>query len=209
MSSPLVWIFLPAFCAVLLFVVRRWQRAVAVAGAVITLALAWLGWFLPIGERLRLSFISIELNDTLTVLGRRFVLEANDKPVIMLLYLAAAFWFAGSLIARVDQQFIPLGLGIAALLIAAIAVEPFLYAALLIEMAVLLCVPLLTSFGRAPGRGIVRFLTFQTLGMPFLLFSGWAIAGVEATPGDPGLIFRASVLLGLGFAFLLVPDDLG
>jgi NADH:ubiquinone oxidoreductase subunit 2 (subunit N) len=39
--------------------------------------------------------------------------------------------------------------------------------------------------------------------MPFILFSGWLLAGIEANPGDVGLIKEAAVLIGLGFSFLL------
>jgi formate hydrogenlyase subunit 3/multisubunit Na+/H+ antiporter MnhD subunit len=39
--------------------------------------------------------------------------------------------------------------------------------------------------------------------MPFILLSGWLLAGVEASPSDIALTTQASILLGMGFAFLL------
>jgi NADH-quinone oxidoreductase subunit N len=88
-------------------------------------------------------------------------------------------------------------------LIAALAVDPFLYAALLIEMAVLISVPMLLPYGEQNRQGVLRYLIFQTLGMLFILFTGWMLAGIETGPADANLMIRSMVMLGLGFAFLL------
>lgn len=206
MSAPVIWILFPAAAAVTLFILRRYRGGVAAAGLAITLFLAWLAAAAPIGRAISLDiwagFPTWEIGSTLTVLGRRFILDDASRPILSLIYLAVAFWFGGAVIARSDRLFIPLGLGMAALLTASLAVEPFLYAALLIEMAALVCVPLLAPPGQLVGRGVLRFLTLQTLGMPFLLFSGWLLTGVEADPASSDLVLRAVLLIGLGFAFI-------
>ena len=92
---------------------------------------------------------------------------------------------------------------ITALMVASIAVEPFLYAALFIQMAILLAIPLMTSMHTPPSKGITRFLVYQTLAMPFILVAGWLLGGVEASPGDLALVTESASMLGLGFAFLL------
>jgi formate hydrogenlyase subunit 3/multisubunit Na+/H+ antiporter MnhD subunit len=70
-------------------------------------------------------------------------------------------------------------------------------------MAILIAVPMLTTIYAPPGRGIVRFLVYQTLAMPFILMAGWLLAGVEASPGDLALTTQSAAMLGMGFAFLL------
>ena len=203
MSAPLILIVFPGVVATGFFFLQRWEKAVAISGTIFALLLSWFAWMAPIGETLQMGPWSLEIAETLTVLGRRFVLEASDRPMLVLVYLGVAFWFGGSIVAHTGRLFVPLGLGITSLLTAALAVEPFLYAALLIEMAALVCVPILSSPGKSVGRGVVRFLTYQTLGMPFILFTGWILAGLEATPGDSNQVLHAGFLMSMGFAFLL------
>ncbi len=131
------------------------------------------------------------------------ILGNTARPFLVMIYLGLVLWFIGASTIPISRLFIPLSLAIAALLTAAISVEPFLYAALFIELAVLLCVPILSPPGKPVSSGVLRFLTFQTFGMFLLLFASWMIYNVELNANNPVLAIRAGVLLSLGFAMTL------
>lgn len=203
MSAPIIWILVPAIVAIGLFALNRFRRFSLDLGIIILLTLAGLAYILPIGETLTLGPISLRISDTFTLLGRRFILPSTDRYLLVLIYLISAFWFIGALTAHVNNLFAPLALGMVALLVAALAVEPFLYAALLIEIAVLVSIPMLAPPGEPVHQGVLRYLIFQTLAMPFILFTGWMLSGLEAGNTDVAITLRVVALLGLGFAFFL------
>ncbi|MGW8249015.1 MAG: hypothetical protein ACWGO1_00105 [Anaerolineales bacterium] len=203
MSSPILWIVLPGAVSVLLLVIQRQRLVVYITGTVLALLLAGLAGFLPIGESVSIGTFSIPFADTLTVLGRRFVLDSNDRSTLLLIYLGLAFWLIGSWVAHASRIFVPLSLAVAGLLTAALAVEPFLYAAIILQIAVLVSIPLLSAPGKPTSRGAVRYLTYQTMGFPFILFTGWLIAGTDASVANREPLTLAYILLGLGFWLLL------
>lgn len=203
MNAPLLWIGLPLILAPFFWLPRR-AHITAALGGIFTLGLALLAWFLPVDTAFRVTeTLSFKLAASFDILGRQIIISQADQPLIALIYAIVTLWFFGASIAGIARRLVPIGMGISALFIASLSVQPFLYAALLIQTAVLIAVPLLSPPEQKPGRGILRFLSYQTLAMPFILFSGWLLAGVESSPGDIALLTQAATLLALGFAFLL------
>ncbi len=202
MSAPALWIVVPFLVAAAAFLIPN-ERAKAVLGGVTALLLSAIAMFIPIDSALLIGPLSLKISASVQILGRTLVLNPTDGAMLTIIYGMAALWFFGSEAAGVAKRLVPLGLSIIGFLVASIAVEPFLYAAIFIEIAALLSIPLLSPPGQVPGRGVVRFLIYQTLALPFILFAGWMLAGVESSPGDLALTLQAAAMLGMGFAFLL------
>jgi NADH-quinone oxidoreductase subunit N len=202
MNAPIIWILTPFIAGflILFFLDRRLSPLV---GGGISMALALIALIFPIDTALLLGSVSIKISSSIQFFGRSFVINTADGPLIVIIYGLAALWFFGTEASGTANRFVALGLMIVALLTASIAVEPFLFAALLLNMAAMLVIPLLVPVYQKPGRGVIRFLIYQTMAMPFILFSGWMLAGVEASPGAIGPTIQAGTILGLGFAFLL------
>lgn len=202
MSAPLLWIGLPLIVAALTLLIQD-EKYISLVGGVTALVLCGIALFVPIDTALLIGPISLKISASFQVLGRSLSLSPAAGSLLAILYGLASLWLFGTLAAGVARRLVPFGLATIALLVASIAVNPFLFAGILIEVAVLLVVPLLSPPGQVPGRGVVRFLIYQTLALPFILFAGWMLAGVEASPGDLALTIQSATMLGLGFAFLL------
>ena len=181
----------------------RNQKAITFISCTFTFLLTLAAWVVPIDSAMTIGNWTLKLSSTFLILGRRLFISPADLSILALIYGSALFWFAVAPAISTTRNLASIGLAVTALLVAALAVEPSLYAALLIEMAVLLSIPLLSLPKQKPGRGLIRFLIFQTLAMPFILFSGWLLAGIEANPGDVSIVQQAAVLIGMGFTFLL------
>lgn len=203
MSSPILWIFLPAVISLVLVLLARWHSVVKLAAALTALILALLAFWLPVGVRTSLGPLSFQLTDVFFLFGRRLLLEDPTRPLLVLIYAGLAFWIFGSLALDISRWFAPMALAIGALLTAVIAVRPFLYAALFIELCVLLSVPVLAGFSSSANRGVLRFLTLLSLGMPLILFSGWILSSFEGSTLPAEMVVQAGSLIGIGFAILL------
>jgi NADH-quinone oxidoreductase subunit N len=201
MNAPFVWILLPFLVALGLFALRKRRLISVIIGTGFCLFLAALALVTPIGQVIKPGPIQFSLPGEFSILGRVLILTQLDMPIIAFMFTIGALWFFLSYENRRNSFFISIGLSIIALLIAALAVKPFIYGALLIEVAILACLLLLADQRKSVGNGAVRFLVFQTLGMPFLLLAGWFLASGEITPINETQLTLSVVLLGLGFAF--------
>ncbi|HEY4718676.1 MAG TPA: proton-conducting transporter membrane subunit [Anaerolineales bacterium] len=202
MSSALLWIGLPVLLGVALLLYRRQDALPLFVAASVSLLLSWAAWQIPIDVVLQFGPVSLEITPSFLLFGRSFTLSDAQAPLLAFIYLVEAIWILGTKLAKPGPLFIPINLICIGLLVAALAVEPFLYAALLIALAAMLQIPLLAPAG-TQGPGVLRFLKFQIFAVPFILFTGWILSGVEASPGNLDLVARAGLLLALGFAFLL------
>jgi len=207
LNALVIWIIFPGLAGILLYSLRRWEKAVHVAGLLLALILAGLAWQLPIGKplplRLWATMPAISISASMPIFGATFTLHNSLRPALVMIYLTVGFWFGGAYSARAGRLFTPLGLGIAALLSAALSVTPSTYAVLLIELAALLCVPLFSPPGKPVTRGVRRFLTFQTLGMVLVLLADYLLAAASLQDSRPADQRAAILAVGLGFALIL------
>lgn len=201
MSAPILWIAIPFLVGILilLFVPNKYsaQTAGTLSGILATIAI-----LIPIDQAMLIGTWSIKISSSIQFFGRSFELNTADGILLVIIYGIASFWFFGTQESQNANRFVSIGLMIVALLIASIAVEPFLYAALLLEIAAMLVVPLLVPPYQKAGKGVARFIIYQTMAMPFILFSGWLLVGIESGSGDLGPTSSSGVMLTLGFAFL-------
>jgi NADH-quinone oxidoreductase subunit N len=150
---------------------------------------------------LEIGSTSIQISSSITILGRNFSFGNGDLVIVSLLFMILFFYTSMAFMIDVPVKFVPTAFFLVSLFLAALSVQPFLYAALLLEICVILAVTLFTDWGSQPTRGVMRFVIYQTLAMPFILTSGWVLSAVEANPTETKLIIQALILLGLGFSF--------
>ena len=199
MSAPFIWIIVPFFISVALLFLRKNYQIAALAQTVICILLVLILLVVHFGET---QTLSINLNGTFNLLGRTLEFKNSDKFVIGIFYAILAAWSAALLIQNKHSKIIPLGLSLTSLLLAAIAVEPFLYSALLIEVTVIIGSMIVVDLQTGKSKGIIRALIFFTLGMPFILLAGWYLAGGETSPVNDTQLVQATVLLGFALSCL-------
>jgi formate hydrogenlyase subunit 3/multisubunit Na+/H+ antiporter MnhD subunit len=203
MSTPLIFIVFPILAAILVFVFEKKEKTVLISTICLCLFLGTFALLQDFGSVLKLGPLSLEIKTGEALFGRSFLLTNQDKFFLTIVYFLSALWFGAAKLTGVRLRFIAYGMVIIAILTAALAVEPFLYSAILVEIAVLFSIPMMSSPGKPAGKGIIRFLIFQSLAMPLILFGGWLLGGIQASPSDTGRLLQAALFLGIGFAFWL------
>ena len=201
MSTPVLYIAVPVVLALLLFFLRKKPNVSLIISMVLYFTLILLAFFQDFGEVFSIGPISFELRSSLNILGREFTLSNSDRFFLIVICLTSLLWLGGLRQAGLNAQIIPYQMLIASSLTTALAVEPFVYSAIFVEIAVICSIPILIHSGKPISKGALRFLIFQSLAMPLILLGGWLVAGSQASPSDVRQISIAGFLLGTGFAF--------
>jgi len=200
--AALIWIAGPIVIGMINLVFFKGQIRNYIA-AIASLLFFLLAVFLPPSTALEFLGVSIFIEPTFTVLGRSFQLTASEQIHLLNAFGIAVFWFLGSIgLAKLDSMS-SIGLMIIGILIAAISIQPFLYAGVFIELAILLAIPLLLSQDDIPPAKILPFLINQSLAFPFILLAGFLLSGINTPQTDLKIISQGLLMLSIGFAFLL------
>ncbi len=168
LSTPVLFVIFPLIVAAVAIVFSNRTIFVTILTGLTALALALLATFFPEAMMIEIGPLTVAFEESLEVLGRSITLTINIMPVISLSFAAAGLWILLGNVTSAPKFFQPISLVISALLTAALGVEPFLYAALFIQTAVLASLPILSPEGKKPQPGVLRFLILETLSLPFL-----------------------------------------
>jgi len=202
-NTPILWVVLPIFIGAVTAVFYRRKILSVVLTSITGFGLGALAIFFPEDLVISIGPMTFNFIESLGILGRQINISFQFFPFIALIYFATGLWAVGSTGSSVPDSFRPISLIISALLTAALGVEPFLYAALFIEAAVLFSIPILSPLRTKTYPGILRYLSLQTLALPFILLAGWLLSGVETLPPNSPLIGQTMIVLGLGIGLWL------
>jgi formate hydrogenlyase subunit 3/multisubunit Na+/H+ antiporter MnhD subunit len=203
MNAPLGLFVLSILVSLIAFFLRnrpRWSGTIAALG---TAGLAFVVLFIGFDEPFGVLGLSLKLSSRWVLLGRSFNLGPEIRPMIGYLYLSGAFLIAPSWLIKAPRYFYALGPLILAAVAASLMVQPFLFAAVFIELAAMGAVLVIVAPGSRSTSGGLRLLTLYTLAMIAILITGWQLETGAVTSAGQDLARRMTMMLGLGFGILL------
>ena len=180
------------------YFLRRRRGVALLLAAAVSAALGFGIALIPMERTLVLWGREFAVGEAATVFGRSIVLDSLSQTALTFLFLIGAALFLLAWPLESGELYAPIGLGVLGLLAAALVVRPLVYAMLLLELAVALSVLLLRG-----GVGGARYLTFCVLALPGPLVAHWLLDMYALTPDQAGLLYTASLLIGLSFALML------
>ncbi len=203
MNGPFIWIIIPAFFSVLFYIFRKNYWLVCLFQTALCFILALLAVLIKYPAGGTPSIFGIEITPSLNFLGRVINLDQSSFRMLLVLNGLLGFWSLSLYIHRIPSLLVPLGIIFNSFLISALAVEPFLYSGLILEIAVLVSVPVMLENNRQENEAVLRYLFFFSIGMVLILLAGWYLAGGEISPVNEEQLIQATLILGLGFIMWL------
>lgn len=203
MSAPFFWIIIPWIISIGLLALLKKPRLTKTIGLVTGFLLTLMAALQTIGDVIKIGPILVNIEPTTIFLGRELTLENSDRFALSLIFFVLTIYIAAYDVKNLPVKFIPLSMMTVGLMVAAIAVQPFLYAAVFVELATLLMIPMVVDSENSRDKGILTFIIFQAMAIPFILFSGWILGGMQANPSDQLQLSIAAFFLLMGFGLWL------
>jgi NADH-quinone oxidoreductase subunit N len=202
-KAPLLIFLLTVISMIILGFTRRRHFFSGLMAGIFSVVIAIFVLYIPLDEALSLLGLSLRFDGSWLLLGRSFILNENNRAAVGFIFLSGGFILAGAWTARPVRLYYSLAMGILGLIAASLMINPFLFAAIFIELAVIGSTLILSS--RKPGgsRGGLRLLSLYTLAMLAILLVGWSIDISEPGIEMEGLNLTLQLLLGFGFAILI------
>jgi hypothetical protein len=203
-NAPLLFLVLPMAVgggAFFLFPVR--PRPTAALSILMATGMAWVASVIPLDAPLMILHFAIPVSGSFSILGRQFVFDPSLRSAVVFLFFGGAALFGGSLAVPPNRMFLPVGWIVLSLFSASLFVQPFLYAAFFLFLSVLFLSLLLSDPTHPVPRGAVRWISYSTLGMLFLLLAGSELSRLNNLPTEPSDLQSLLLLLCLGFGLLV------
>lgn len=197
------------------YLLRRWARAVALAGALAAMTLALVVWqidferplwVLPIG-------LTVDFAGPLAVAGYTFVLHAANAVFVAASLVIAALALTLAAVVDLDDALPGLIWMLTAGYAAVLLLETAPLAPIFVVPLALLALAALSAFALQGRRGAdpagpLRLLFPPLLAAPLFILAAWYLDSIALNPQDVASTQAAGVLLGLGLLLLLAPFPL-
>lgn len=203
MNAPTLFVFFPFVFGAFELLFAEKRKIVAFASLIVCIALIAWASMIPINSMIIYGENSLIYISSIDVMGRTLALERSQQTVLAFFYGVAAVGILLSLVVSSSRFFVPAVLMLSALIIAVIAVKPFIFGAMMIFLAVLIVFPLLWYEKRGDGSGILRFVFWQLMGTIFLSLGAWLATLVDINPTNQALLLRVTLILFWGLVFWL------
>ncbi len=203
MNAPLLLMIATVTLALLLGGARLGRVPAAILAGGGCLTLGALSLLLPLDVPVDAAGLAVKFDATFEVLGRALQLAPGIRSGVGFLFLVGGYMFLGGMVADPGRYFFSMGVVAVGLLAASLMVRPFLYSAVLIQLAAAAFVMVLSPPDRHAERCALRLLAFMTLGMMAVLMAAWLIERLGVTAGSPEQAGKVLPILGLGMAVVL------
>lgn len=203
MSAPFLLFAGSGVLAISAGLLRRRVMAAASVAAGGTALMALFVLRAPIDVPLSILGANLKFSATWDVLGRSFILDRGARAAVGFLYLSGAFLFGGGWVANPNRYLFPAGILSLALVAGSLLIQPFVFAAVFLELTAMAAVLILATTEYPAQRGGLRLLALYTLAMMAILLSGWMLSIAGVTTATPDLARQITLLLVIGFAVLM------